>query len=303
MEAPVRRLPSILLALPALVLVGSAHAQTTGGGSIGAGGIGSSVEVPGGTGANGSDNSAVGGSSSNGTGASSSSGGGSAPTTIWTRHVWGTPNDPGYANLNQPFSCPAGSTGYEDVQTSVATGEVLQRVQGCTAVASGGTPVPTTAPPPAPPTAAEARSIVPLPTPAFGISPDLGGLTGLEVRLWDASDTTPKVAVAVIRGYTVTSTARPVRWVWDMAETGPPSQSNPPSTITSTRPGSEAFPAGHYTYETKGEYAVTMTTTWSGSYVYAGNGVAPVTADLGTTTRTARRGYAVAEVRPVLVAR
>lgn len=290
----------VVLSLLAIVLSSSALAQTPGG-SLGGGGVGSSIDLPG-SGSSGTNNATIGTGSGSSGGGSGSGGSGEAATSHWTRHFYGVGGDPGYT-INPPFFCPAGQAGYEDVLTDNASGVVLSRAQGCSPLAvPGGPAVTAPPPPPAPPTAAEARSLVPLPAPAFGVSPIGIGRTGLPTWLWDSNGVSPRSATSTIRGYTVTSTARPIRWSWDMADTGPASVSNPPSVIISTRPGTEADPAGRYTYETLGEYGLRLTVTWGGSYTYSGNGVASVTSDLGTTTRTSTRGFAVGEIRPVLKA-
>jgi hypothetical protein len=288
---------AVLLALPGLAVgVSPAQAQTPSG-NLGNGSVGSGIEVPGGNGSSGPTNTGTGASSSGG---GSSSSGGSAPTTKWTRHYWGDKDDPGYGGVNTPILCGAGERAYQDVESRISDGVLLGTVNGCEAARIAGTPV-TTTPPPPPPTSAEVRNLTPLPVPTFGVSPRGTGLTGLPTWLWDSNGATPRTATSTIRGYTVISTARPIRWTWNMAATGPSSRSNPPSVVNATRPGSETDPAARYTYETHGEYGLTLDVTWGGSYTYSGNGVAAVTTDLGTTTRSSSRSFAVTEVRPVLV--
>ena len=87
------------------------------------------------------------------------------------------------------------------------------------------------------------------------------------------------------------------------------SRHNPPYRVVSTQPGRAWAPggrgwppAGTYIYETKGDYTLTMTVTWTGSYTYTDPAGVVQSVDLGTTTRTATRSYQVAEVRPVLTA-
>ena len=84
-----------------------------------------------------------------------------------------------------------------------------------------------------------------------------------------------------------------------MWEPGDPENRNPHPVVTSRVPGTEAAPAATYTYETKGDYTVTYTVTWEGSYVFSGPGVNEVV-DLGTTTTSSTRTYHVTEVRAVL---
>ncbi len=301
----VRRLAFVLSA--AIVASGLAatvaFAQTLGG-FIGGGGVGAGVDLPGGPGTNNSTISPAGGSVSS-TGGGGGGGSSEPATSKWTRHVYGDTSDPGYGT-NSPFYCPNGNSGYVDVQTSLADGSELNRVQGCmaTPVVGVATPAPPPLPPP-PPTAAEARDIVPLPTPGWGVSPIGAGLTGLPTWLWDSNDTTPRTATANIRGYTVVSTASPQQWSWTMSnpgEPGPASRSNPNPVVTASKPGSEASPAATYRYETPGGYTLTLRVTWTGTFTYTRPGLAATTAPLGTTTRTTTRPYTVASISPVLVA-
>ncbi len=287
-----RFLLAALLAAASLARACPAHAQTPGG-EIGSGGIGSGVSVPGGGGGPGNPG---GGNTGGNTGGG---GGGNAPTSTWVRHYWGDTSDPGYGT-NAPILCPAGERAYEDVHVRVADGVVLNRINGCEAAP---VVVTTTQPQPAPPTAAEARNLTPIPVPGWGVSPRGTGLTGLPTWLWDSNGDTPRTAASTIRGYSVTSTARPIRWTWDMADTGPASSSNPGSTLTATRPGTEGDPAARYVYETSGAYGLSLTVVWSGSYTYTWPGSTPVTVDLGTTTRSSTRAFTVDQVRPVLVSR
>jgi hypothetical protein len=168
--------------------------------------------------------------------------------------------------------------------------------------AQGTSPAPP--PPPPPPTGAEVFDRIPIPTPAWGLSPRGDGLTGLPTWLWDSNGDTPRSVVATIRGWTATATASPGRWEWTMSasgEPGPASRSNPPATVTASQPGSEASPAATYTYETPGGYTLTLRVSWSGSYTYTRPGFAATTAPLGTSTRNSTRAYTVAAISPVLV--
>lgn len=291
-----------LAASTLIVLTASpAFAQTPGAG-IDNNGVAAGLSVPGGNGTNNATITPTAGGTSGG--GSGGGGGSSEPATShWTRHYYGESSDSGYG-INAPFICPNGQNGFEDVQTDNASGAVLNRSTGCAAIpVPGGPAVPAPPPPPPPPpTAAEVRNLTPIPNPGWGISPVGTGLTGLATWLYDSNGATPRTATAVIRGYTVTSTARPQRWVWDMAASGPSSRSNPPSVVSSSTPGTADHPAVTYTYETGGSYGLTLTTTWGGSFTYTRPGDNPVTSDLGTTTRTANRSYTVGSIQPVVVA-
>jgi len=209
----------------------------------------------------------------------------------------------------------AGNRGvsYVDKLTNTQTGEVVGTRSGC---ATSATPAPnaagngaTTAPQP-PPTPAEIWARTPIATPTFGVNPDQG-LTGLPTWLWDPNGGAAVNATVQLRGYTAQATATPVRWEWTMG--GQPgdtaSTQNPPYRVVSTQPGRAWAPGGRggppaatYTYETRGDYTLTATVTWTGSYTYTDPAGAVQNVDLGTTTRTATRSYHVSELRPVLTA-
>ena len=230
--------------------------------------------------------------------------GGSTPSNIvWARHYWGSNpfEDPGYGT-NAPFVCGANGFGpgrpYEDVGIDRATGQVVGRQSGCENPAqpsqpgSGATVVQQEPPP----TAAEIWAHVPLPTPVLGINPSFNGLTGLPSWLWDPNPG-PRTATVTLRGYTAVATASPVRWEWRMWQNGDTPNVNPDPIVVATRPGSEASPAATYMYETNGDFTVTSTTTWSGTYTYTGPNTAPTTVSLGTTSRTSSQPYHVISVR------
>jgi hypothetical protein len=217
-----------------------------------------------------------------------------------------------------PQTCtgPAGQAGrpYRDTLTDTRTGEVVNSAEGCY-VAGLSSPGPAgsaggPAPPPPPPTAAEVIQASNLPRLRFGLSPagkdcsvagavaapvtpappcavgEAPGLTGLETLLWIDPAPPPEVTVTVnIRGYAVTSRARPVRYNWRMRQDGDTdSTRNPNPIITTTSPGSEEAPAARYRWETKGDYRVSLAVVWQGSYTFSGFGVAPRTESLGPVT-------------------
>ncbi|MGH9165302.1 MAG: hypothetical protein ACRDZW_07325 [Acidimicrobiales bacterium] len=206
----------------------------------------------------------------------------------------------------------AGNRGvnYLDSLTNTQTGEVVSTRSGC---ATSATPAPnapanaTTAAAPAPPTPAEIWARTPIAVPTFGVNPDQG-LTGLRTWLWDPNGVAPVSATVQLRGYTAQATATPVRWEWTMG--GQPgdteSRRNPSYRVVSTQPGRAWAPSGGgppaatYMYETRGDYTLTMTVTWTGSYTYSDPAGAVQSVDLGTTTRTATRPYHVVEIRSVL---
>lgn len=252
------------------------------------------------------------------TGGGSSGGSGpSGPPLTWVRTYPNVGSVRGEQAVSPGAFCldDAGNRGlsYVDNLTNTQTGEVVSTRSGC---ATSATPAPnapgsgtTTAPQP-PPTPAEIWARTPIATPTFGVNPDIG-LTGLRTWLWDPNGGAAVNATVQLRGYTAQATATPVRWEWTMG--GRPgdteSRQNPPYRVVSTQPGRAwapggrgGPPAGTYVYETRGDYTLTLTVTWTGSYTYTDPAGAVQNVDLGTTTRTATRSYQVAEVRPVLTA-
>ena len=202
---------------------------------------------------------------------------------------------------------------YRDTLTDTRTGEVVNSAEGCYVAGvsspgpagAGGGPVP-----PPPPTAAEVIQASNLPRLTFGLSPagkdcsvagavaapvtpappcavgEAPGLTGLETLLWVDPAPPAEVTVTVnIRGYSVTSRARPVRYNWRMRQDGDTESSrNPSPAITTPTPGSPAAPAARYRWETKGDYRVSLAVVWQGSYTFSGFGVASRTESLGPVT-------------------
>ena len=203
---------------------------------------------------------------------------------------------------------------YRDTLTDTRTGEVVNSAEGCYVTGassrgpagSGGGP----APPPPPPTAAEVIQASNLPRLTFALSPagkdcsvagaiaapvtpappcaagEAPGLTGLETLLWVDPAPPAEVTVTVnIRGYSVTSRARPVRYSWRMRQDGDTESSrNPNPAITTLTAGSPAAPAVRDRGETKGDYRLSLAVVWQGSYTFSGFGVASRTESLGPVT-------------------
>ena len=233
-----------------------------------------------------------------------------------------------------PRSCtgPGGQSGrpYRDTLTDTRTGEVVRSAEGCyvpgvsspSAAGSSGAP----APPPPPPTAAEVIQASNLPRLQFGLSPsgkdcsvagamgapstpappcgvgEAPGLTGLETFLWVDPAPPAEVTVTVnIRGYSVTSRARPVRYSWRMRQDGDTdSTRNPNPVFTTTSSGTKDAPAARYRWETKGDYRVSLAVVWQGSYTFSGFGVTSRTESLGPVAGQAQVvPYHVVEVGSV----
>jgi hypothetical protein len=303
-----------IVLLMVIVLAVRALAQTSGG-YLSGGELGVGVGVSGGT-------SGTGGSSSYSPPAGG--GGGAAPVPTCTGNS--TPDQPDATNETGPeryvaISPDSGIGKALDSPATAGGGLILNAkpspdakgtwymkycgangFAGYTWAAQGTPPGPP--PPPPAPTGAEVFDKIPIPTPAWGLSPRGDGLTGLPTWLWDSNGDSPRSVVATIRGWTATATASPTHWEWTMSnsgEPGPASRSNPSPTVTASQPGSEAAPAATYSYQTPGGYTLTLRVSWTGTYTYTRPGFATTTAPLGTSTRTATRSYQVASISPVLV--
>ncbi|MDP9389230.1 MAG: hypothetical protein M3Q48_15270 [Actinomycetota bacterium] len=185
--------------------------------------------------------------------------------------------------------------GYIDEVVNRESGEVVSRRDGCE-VRPARRPPAAPAAQAEPPGPQEIWEHVPLPVPVWGLNPSGNGLTGLETWLWDPNGGAPVSATVTLGGFTATATARPVRWEWRMWERGDTPNVNPHPLVVSTSPGSEERPAGKYMYETNGEYTLTHTVVWAGSYTFSGPGVSE-TVDLGTTSTSSSRRYQVISVR------
>lgn len=184
---------------------------------------------------------------------------------------------------------------YVDTIVRRTSGEVVSRRDGCE-VQPGPrrrSPVP---PQPEVPAPKEIWENVPLPVPEWGLNPSGNGLTGLQTWLWDPNGGAPVSATVALAGFTATATARPVRWEWRMWERSDTPNVNPHPLVISMSPGSQERPAGKYMYETNGEYTLTATVVWAGSYTLSGPGISE-TVDLGTTSTSSSRRYQVISVR------
>lgn len=197
----------------------------------------------------------------------------------------------GSAVLLQPIvgqgNPPVTPTIYNLVDPS---GQVIQTTAVCPSPGSTGTAPP---PPPAAPTPAEATAATPFPRPAFGLNPAQLGLTGLASWFWAANVPGTLTSTSSVRGYTVVTTAHPVKFYWYFGDG---------ESAASASAGSETNPSMTHTYQAKGLYTVTLTIAWQGQYTFNGNGVATQTVQLGTVDEApATTSYPVQEIRSVLV--
>ena len=212
---------------------------------------------------------------------------------------------------------------YEESLTDTRTGQIISGGSGCETpgqAAAGGAP-----PPPPPPTPGEVIQRAPMPRVPFVLSPsgkdcsvagasalpanpappcahgEAPGLTGLETLLWVEPPPPPEVSVTVdIRGYSVTTRARPVTYRWSMRQDGDtPSTRNPNPTFTTDTPGTRDAPAARYRWETKGDYRIGLAVVWEGSYTFSGFGISRTEALGQVTGPTTVIPYHVIEVRAV----
>ena len=144
-------------------------------------------------------------------------------------------------------------------------------------------------PPPPPPTAAEAWATAPLPVAALDVNP-MVGLTQLQSWFWFTGPTHAVTATADIRGYRVTTTARPVGSFWYFGDGG---------SSYGAIGGSEADPAVRHTYVNVGHYELSLYVEWSGQFTFSGYGITQ-TVNLGTVDGPLSGvSYGVQEVRGV----
>jgi hypothetical protein len=171
------------------------------------------------------------------------------------------------------------------------SGQVLQTTAVCPSPGSTATAPPP--PPPAAPTPAEAAAATPFPAPVFGLNPAQLGLTGLASWFWAGNVPGMLTSTSSVRGYTVVTTAHPVKFYWYFGDG---------ASASSGSAGTEAAPSVTHVYQAKGLYTVTLTIAWQGQYTFSGNGVRTQTVQLGTVDQTpARTSYPVQEIRSVLV--
>lgn len=238
-------------------------------------------------------------------------------------------SSPAVRTLPSPTPSCTGANGqagrpYTDTLTDTRTGEVVSSGQGCEVPGQPAGPN-AQAPPPPPPSAGEVLQATNLPRLQFGLNPkgkdcsvagaltppanpaapcaagEAPGLTGLESLLW--VDPAPPAEVSVnvaIRGYSVTTRAHPVRYRWSMRQDGDTESSrNPTPTFTITDPGTKENPAARYRWETKGDYRVSLSVVWQGSYTFTGFGVSRTEALGPVTGQPTTVAYHVVEVRAV----
>lgn len=175
--------------------------------------------------------------------------------------------------------------GYAIALNNTATGEQLYLDFVCTW--PGEEPP---LPPPPPPTPgefksdnAEALTVRPTLNPA----PTIGGLTGLDSWFWCTDPGLVDAGVS-LRGWTAVGAVEVVQLDWQISET----------TFTSTTCGSEGSPAVTWMPEATGDYPISLTATWAGTWDLSWNGIPMGAFPLGPVSLTSpTQTYPVAEYR------
>lgn len=142
--------------------------------------------------------------------------------------------------------------------------------------------------PPPPPSAAQVRDAVGIPTPVIGVNPATRGLTGMLTYVWYEGPTERTVTVT-LNGYTVTATAHATSFEWHMGDG---------HTYTTSSPGSPSNPAVKHAYATKGTPTISVRVTWTGTYTFSAGGVTG-NGSLGSVAFAGSRPYPVDEVQAV----
>jgi hypothetical protein len=132
-----------------------------------------------------------------------------------------------------------------------ASGALVDRVVRCV-----GPNIPRQPQPPAPPSATEVVSRLPLPPPLVNTSPPGRGLVGFETWLWWGGDANPPPVTVVVDGWSATVTPVLLGVDWDMGNG---------DHVAGNGTGSEESPSAKYTYETHCDCTITVTLTWGGT--------------------------------------
>lgn len=140
-------------------------------------------------------------------------------------------------------------------------------------------------------------------------APAHGGITGLENWFW-YDGPREVTAESSVRGYTVTATMRPTRFVWEPCAEFEATSDNDsgralgcPAQLESTDPGRQpdgdddaAAAATRWTYETEGSYVIRHHVLWEGEWTFSGNGQTS-SGTLSAIRTTGEAPYQVNEVR------
>lgn len=208
-------------------------------------------------------------------------------------------------------ACSGASQPHLLVAHDVETGEREVLAQECFGpTEDDASPTPT---PPPPPTVDEIRDIavenIDAPEVQTNPAPAHGGITGLENWFW--YDGPGEVtAESSVRGYAVTATMRPTRFLWEPCAEFEATTDNDsgralgcPAQLESSDPGRQpdgdddaAAAAARWTYETEGRYVIRHHVVWEGEWTFSGSGQTE-SGTLSTIRTTGQRPYQVNEVR------
>jgi hypothetical protein len=207
---------------------------------------------------------------------------------VWTRLAWTVDED-----LSRGLGCirTVGTTteigqAYFVFLTNTATGERLMTRTVCV---MPGDPAPQ--PPPAPPTLGEfvlaADEVLTL-TPSLNPPAEFGGITGLDTWLWCTNPGTVAVSIS-LRGWTADATVDAVNLDWNV--TGADASRN-----SARACGDQDDPAATWQPQAAGDHAISLATTWAGSWDLTYQGTAMGTYTLGpVTVASPATGYPVDE--------
>ena len=140
-----------------------------------------------------------------------------------------------------------------------------------------------------PPSDAELFKMKEIKAPPVTLNPLPNGLTGLQTGLWYEGEREVTID-GNLNGYVVVASVKPTSYRWIMGD----GQEH-----LSLSPGgpAEADWAARHTYETKGDYDITLEVTWAGSYTFTSADGASTTVPLGPITVEGKHRYHVIEVR------
>ena len=200
-------------------------------------------------------------------------------------YYWEQVAGPGYD------TCPGGSAA-QYWQEYDPQGKAVGPPEPKCPTPNNNTPTPVPPPAPPPPSVAEVQGEVPLPSAVIQFNPVRVGLTQLPTFFW-AQGVGQAVHVSrAIAGYTITTDAFPIAYVWRFGDG---------TTATSTIAGSPTVPSATHTYTRPGSYEVSVSVEYTGSFSFAGPGGSG-TEPLGDySSRPFQAMYTVQQVRSVLV--
>jgi hypothetical protein len=140
-----------------------------------------------------------------------------------------------------------------------------------------------------PPSDAELFKMKEIKAPPVTLNPLPSGLTGLQTGLWYEGEREVTID-GNLNGYVVVASVKPTSYRWIMGDG---------HEHVSLSPGgpAEADWAARHTYETRGDYDITLEVTWAGSYTFTSADGASTTVPLGPITVEGKRRYHVIEVR------